>query len=234
MVYCNSSSINNNNNNNVFIHVHFNRILGGGTPLCRHIREVTEKVKAMEADLRATGNKVAIIIMTDGEASDGDLAAAMKPLQQLPVWVVVRLCTDDESVVNYWNGIDEHLEIDMEVLDDMLGESTEIHPENPWLTYSEPFHRMREFGVHLKELDLIDEKLLSPDQVRMVCSVLFDVPPADIPHPEAEPDAFIHRIDALNRENPRIYSLKHRRMLPFVDTAQLKRSYGKKGGCVIS
>jgi hypothetical protein len=216
-----------------FVYI-FNRILGGGTPLCRHIREVTEKVKAMEADLRATGNKVAIIIMTDGEASDGDLAAAMKPLQQLPVWVVVRLCTDDEKVVNYWNSIDEHLEIDMDVLDDMLGESEEVYSANPWLTYTEPFHRMREFGVHMKELDLIDEQLLSPDQVRMVCSVIFDVFPSEIPHPEAEPDLFTRRIDTLNREYPRIYSLKHRHMLPFIDIAQLKRLYTKKGGCVIS
>ena len=40
---------------------------------------------------------------SDGAATDGDVSEAMKPLQNLPVWVVVRLCTDDDSVVQYWN-----------------------------------------------------------------------------------------------------------------------------------
>ena len=39
-----------------------------------------------------------LIIATDGESSDGSLAAAMKPLEQLPVSVVVRLCTNDDKV----------------------------------------------------------------------------------------------------------------------------------------
>jgi len=189
----------------------------------------------MEADLRATGNKVAIIIMTDGEASDGDLAAAMKPLQQLPVWVVVRLCTDDEKVVNYWNSIDEHLEIDMDVLDDMLGESEEVYSANPWLTYSEAFHRMREFGVHMKELDLIDEQLLSPDQVRIVCGMLFKIPPSEIPHPEAEFNRFVSFIQSTNNAGPRVFNLNNKKLSPLVDVDKIRYLYSPtRDTCIIS
>ena len=39
----------------------------GGTPLCRHIQEVIAKVTPMAAQLRANGQKVALIIATDGE-----------------------------------------------------------------------------------------------------------------------------------------------------------------------
>ena len=47
---------------------------GGGTPLCRHIREVISLISELEPSLRSLGQKVSITIMTDGESSDGDLA----------------------------------------------------------------------------------------------------------------------------------------------------------------
>ncbi len=68
-----------------------------GTPLCRHIREVIDQIRYYEPVLRVHGQKACVIIATDGESSDGDVASAMKPLEQLPCWVVVRLCTNDEK-----------------------------------------------------------------------------------------------------------------------------------------
>lgn len=47
---------------------------GGMTPLCRHIQEVTERIQELEPSLRSLGQRACIVIMTDGEASDGDLA----------------------------------------------------------------------------------------------------------------------------------------------------------------
>ena len=43
-----------------------------------------------------------MVIITDGEASDGDLLEAMKPLDDLPALIVVKLCTDEQKVVDYW------------------------------------------------------------------------------------------------------------------------------------
>jgi chloramphenicol 3-O-phosphotransferase len=60
----------------------------GQTPLCHHIGEVIEQIKAQEDELRATGRKACVVIATDGESTDGNLADAMRPLQHLPVWVV--------------------------------------------------------------------------------------------------------------------------------------------------
>lgn len=142
---------------------------GGGTPLCRHIREVTEVVKHYEAQLRANNQVVCLIIATDGEASDGNIADVLRPLKNLPVWIVLRFCTDDEKTIEYWNKLDDDLELNMDVLDDYFGEAEEIHEANPWLNYGEPFHRMREFGVTLKELDKLDESLLSADEMLKIC-----------------------------------------------------------------
>ena len=145
---------------------------GGGTPLCRHIREVTELIRPMEQQLRAVGQKACVVIATDGESSDGDIVAAMQPLRQLPVWVVVRLCTDEERIVSYWNNIDSQLELDMDVLDDLCGEAEEVSENNGWLTYGEPMHRLREFGVLIKEIDMMDSNKLSLDQIRKFCAIM--------------------------------------------------------------
>jgi hypothetical protein len=51
----------------------------------------------------------------------------MKPLEKLPVWVVIRLCTDEDKMVEYWNNIDSVIELNMDVIDDPLGEAKEIH-----------------------------------------------------------------------------------------------------------
>ena len=144
----------------------------GGTPLCRHIREVIVQIRAAEQELRANGQKACVIIATDGESSDGNIAEAMAPLKDLPVWVVVRLCTDEDRIVQYWNSIDEQLELSMDVLDDLSGEASEVHEKNPWLTYGEPIQRLREFGIAIKELDLLDEAPLSKEQARLYARIM--------------------------------------------------------------
>jgi hypothetical protein len=142
----------------------------GGTPLCEHIRAVTAGIQAAAPSLKANGQKAVVIIATDGESSDGNMSDAMRPLQALPVHVIVRLCTDDERIKQYWNNIDRELELEVDILDDFAGEAEEIAESNGWLTYGEPLHRLREWGVVLKEFDLLDEGKLSAEQMRAVCA----------------------------------------------------------------
>jgi hypothetical protein len=88
---------------------------GGGTPLCYHVNQVAEQIAAIAPELKAAGNKAALIICSDGEASDGDITDALRPLNNPPVWVVIRLCTNEEPVVSYWSNIDSQLELNMDV-----------------------------------------------------------------------------------------------------------------------
>jgi hypothetical protein len=150
----------------------FKKAPENGTPLCRHIKDVVAKIKLLEKQLRDQNKKACVIIATDGEPTDGDLVEAMKPLKDLPVIVVVKLCTDDQKVVDYWNKIDTQLELDMDVIDDIGNEAAEIHKLNPWLTYGESIQRMREFGVTAKELDFLDEVQLSMEQLREFSSLM--------------------------------------------------------------
>jgi hypothetical protein len=122
------------------------------TPLCAQIRAVVERVRAEAPRLRASGKRCIVVIASDGASTDGDVEVALRPLQELPVWVVVRLCTDQEDVVDYWSRIDRDLELEMDVLDDLKGEAQEIAKKNPFVTYGSHLHRLREWGTAAKVL----------------------------------------------------------------------------------
>lgn len=76
----------------------FDNYPGGGTPLCRHIREIASQISSYAPVLLSRGQRACVIIATDGESSDGDIAEALRPLKDLPCWVVVRLCTNEERI----------------------------------------------------------------------------------------------------------------------------------------
>jgi len=144
----------------------------GKTPLCKHVREVIAEITNIKPLLEREGKKACLVIFTDGEATDGDLFETMQPLHELPVWIVVRLCTDDPNIVEYWNRIDKEFEIQIDVLDDFFGETEEVQKFNSWLTYGDAMHQFREFGVAIRDLDRLDEELLTLDQIQSLCSFM--------------------------------------------------------------
>ncbi|KAJ1392930.1 hypothetical protein B484DRAFT_459366 [Ochromonadaceae sp. CCMP2298] len=198
----------------------------GGTPLCKHIREVIMEVREVEHELRSKGQKAALIIATDGQSSDGNVAEAMRPLKDLPVWVILRLCTDQEEVVRYWTEIDQELELNMDVLDDFAGEASEVHSCNPWLTYGMPMQRLREFGVTLKEFDLLDERKMTSDEMQKVIWHIYGGSLSEYPHPGVDMKGLQAVVARKNQETRPTWDPCTRKMQPWVN---LK----KGGGCVV-
>jgi hypothetical protein len=142
------------------------------TPLCRHIESIIKSIREIEPFLRKVGIKAKIVIATDGEATDGNLAEVMKPLRTLPVWIVIRLCSSNTKVSEYWARIDEELELSLDVVQCQTLEAEEIYPLNPWLTYSTALHRLRENGISFREIDFLDERRLSAEQVWTFCKYM--------------------------------------------------------------
>jgi hypothetical protein len=106
----------------------------GGTPLCKHINDIVMQIRSIEASLRANNQLAMVVIATDGEASDGDVVQALRPLANLPCWVTVRLCTEDENVDRYWNSVDNALiEMKIDIIEDFVVEGRLFHQFNPWM-----------------------------------------------------------------------------------------------------
>ncbi len=81
------------------------------TPLTMHLNAVRSRILEELGSLTQTGRRIVVVIATDGLPSDSsgktnsrtkaEFRDSLAALHGLPVWVVVRLLTDEEDVVEY-------------------------------------------------------------------------------------------------------------------------------------
>lgn len=209
----------------------------GVTPLINHVNAVRARIVSLEPTLLRLGTKVVVVIATDGLPSDShgmsnhaiqqEFVDALRSLEGLPVWLVVRLCTDEAAIVNFYNDLDSQLEVSLEVLDDLRGEAKEVYSKNKWLTYSLPLQRMREMGFSNRVLDLLDERPLSKDELRDFFLVLFGDGCMDgVPDPESDWPGFVDRISALVENEQMQPNPISRKMESWVNMKRLRKQYG--------
>lgn len=210
----------------------------GSTPLTEAVMTVASMIEPMSRSLRASGQAVAVLICTDGLPNNkNSFVQAMRQLQTLPVWVVVRLVTDDDAVVEYWNDLDRALEAPLEVLDDVRGEAAEVYKANPWLTYAPPLQLTRLFGHPEKLFDALDEEPLRPSQIAAFLRLLLGA--EHLPEPELDVPAFLEEVRLALCDQPVAFDPRHNKMKPWVDLRQLERTMYKSkhckesGGCAI-
>lgn len=165
-----------------FLH-QFSKVRPGGvTPLTDRLQRIDQYLKQNNQ----TEAMIVLVLATDGKPTDEQgftsptvdraFERALKKLQSR-AWVVVRLCTDDSSVLNYYQKLDEEMELSLEVLDDYTDEAKEVYQHNPWLTYSLGLHRCREMGMSchstFRFLDWLDERALARNEIGEVLTRTF-------------------------------------------------------------
>lgn len=217
----------------------------GLTPLSQHIREIRQNIVELQPTLQGKGTKVAIILATDGLPTgsaydrhglnaEQEFVEALKSLEGLPVWVVIRLCTDDDKVVEFYNDLDGQLEYSLEVLDDFEMEAKEIYNYNKFLNYGLPLHRCREMGYNHRLFDFLDERQLSKDELVDMFTLLFGQElMAGIPSPHTDWKGFCLAIKKIVDKEEWHWNPIKKKVQPWINVKTLNKSYGGKGGCSI-
>uniref|UniRef100_A0A7S4J1H4 Uncharacterized protein n=1 Tax=Odontella aurita TaxID=265563 RepID=A0A7S4J1H4_9STRA len=216
----------------------------GVTPLTRHIWDIQQSIAEMAPQLQREGKKIVVVLATDGLPTDeqgyggefitNEFIRALRSLEGLPVWLVVRLCTDEEPVTRFYNNLDGQLELSLEVLDDFIGEAHEVYRHNKWLNYALPMHRCRELGYHDRLFDLVDERPLTKGEIRDFCALLFDVDEVDgLPDPGADWSGFVKALQNLLKKEQLQWNPIRKKMAPWISLKLLNKAHGDKSMCTV-
>ena len=206
----------------------------GPTNLTRQVSVIHNYVSSITPQLLSANQKIDLVIATQGLPTNDygesnsqithEFVSALKSLQTLPVSIAIRLCTDDETVFDFYN---HHIDAEsIDVIDDYFGESLEVYLKNPWLTYGLSLHHAREIGFRKNVMDKIDDRLLTLDELYELCFVLFDV--QNIPHPKTNWEGFLNAITLQMQKEKQQWNPVSRKFSPWINVTQLRMLYGKE------
>mmetsp|Transcript_86462 Transcript_86462/g.153110 ORF Transcript_86462/g.153110 Transcript_86462/m.153110 type:complete len:466 (+) Transcript_86462:46-1443(+) len=201
----------------------------GGTPLVKCIQEIHQRIKHDHSNLISAGQRVFLIILTDGQPADGSLTdfarSMVKLANECPVNIVLRLCTDDASTVRFYNQIEEDFELPLDVIDDITAEAQELRQHgNGWFAYTPALHRLREGGTFMKLLDLLDERQLTANEAALLAQLLLrDGQSPPLPR---EPTAFCEAARCLLQAAAPVYDAFSGRLVPPVGMRGLRLALG--------
>jgi len=208
----------------------------GVTPLTSHILEIFDRISLVQEELKERGQVVVVVLATDGLPSDpygnstkevvDDFMKALRALQELPVWVVVRLCTGDEKVCEFYDKLDLNLETPVDVLNDLFSEAQQVCEINKWLNYALPLHRCREMGFRHRLLDLLDERSLNKDEIKeFIGLVIGDSKLEGAPDPHHNWKGFIKFLTDVLKNEDKQWNPLSRKMEPWIIIRKLQNTF---------
>lgn len=163
--------------------------------------------------------------MPSDEAKKEVVQILRRLTSDLPVFVVIRLATDEDDIAAYYNDIDAEEELPLEVIDDIIGEAQEAKASgNGWLTYSPAIHTIREGGTFVRFFDALDERQLVPLEARELASRLLQVGQEDPPLPTGLGADVCYASKYWSRQLPKVYDPLSGRMAPVLQKRQFRKA----------
>jgi hypothetical protein len=138
----------------------------------RHLLDIVELLKDMEDELRATRKMAVLIIMTGCESTDGSIVDVLKLLGGFSIKIIIRICIEGIHIAEHWQSISAQLDLDISIMGHVKTEAMAVSENNNWLTYAEPLHCLREFGIALPAIDNLGMQQLSPHELWTLARVL--------------------------------------------------------------
>jgi hypothetical protein len=212
----------------------------GRTPLVQRIQDIRTRL----LNRKYLRDHVTLTIVTDGlptlggpagedayEVAEVERTAFVEELRKFAstfnASLVIRLATDDSTVIDYYNQIDDEVDLPLDILDDVQGESAEIHMAgNGWLTYTPMIHRIREAGVMDKLFDLLDERPFEPHEIAAFLGYVLRK--RGDPKLPADPDGLYQTVEAACNAADLAFDGKSAKMAPPVSLKLLSKALRKR------
>eukprot|EP00933_Yihiella_yeosuensis_P064299 TRINITY_DN6764_c0_g2_i2.p1 TRINITY_DN6764_c0_g2~~TRINITY_DN6764_c0_g2_i2.p1 ORF type:complete len:389 (-),score=53.99 TRINITY_DN6764_c0_g2_i2:1361-2527(-) len=204
----------------------------GTTPLVRCMQQLRSRLCRDYND----GQQIMLSIVTDGLPTSAQGQSGVHEnyafvnemrlfASTFNSWMVIRLCTDDDTVVDFYNKIDEEVELPLDILDDLHGEALELKESgNDWFAYTPLIHRLRECGTREKIFDVLDERPLSIVEIAKFLELLFK-PVHEPPYPRT-PKELYKVAQRICTTAPMVYDGRLERFGPPLNLKRLQKVLG--------
>lgn len=209
----------------------------GTTPLDERLREIHHRLQFTHNSLVPLGLRSVVVVATDGlptssgsnlpsEHAKREVVQTLRRLtSELPVFVVIRLATDEDDTTAYYNEIDAEEELPLEVIDDIIGEAREAEENgNGWLTYSPTIHMIREGGTFVRLFDALDERRLVPLEARELASRVLQRNDKDAPLPSGLGADVCYAAERCLQHLPMVYDPLIGRMAPVLKKRRFRQA----------
>ena len=201
-------------------------------PLASQMRRIERRIAKKAPRLISDDKHVVLMLCTGGIPSDEfgndgsavmtDFVDSLMALSKLPVKIIVRLCTDNERVTDFFNRLDSKLH-DIDVLDDYYGEAMEVYLHNPWLTYGFGLHRLREAGLASDLIGDLDERCFTIEDIHQFCLEFITGEEVNLPHPRN----FISSLASILSNEKLQWNPIKKKQTPWIDIKKLEKMFGR-------
>jgi len=191
----------------------------------------------MGGEWQSIGNLIANVFLQPGRRNRRNESEFVKAAKQLtaqirlvsclPVFIVLRLVSRDMQAWDYYRGVEEHIQLNFEVLSDLDSEAALVNFKgNGWLTYSPVLHKIREAGTFLRLFDLLNERPFTPMEVALFSQLLLRQFSDDslrvrgrelVKSLSSDPERLLEIMSKYNNEGPLVYNPLQRSMTPPID-----------------